>query len=243
MLLYEEVERALDNVDRVQELARDISDFRLGHLRLVAPPSFLEAMLPDVIADFLERYPRVHLSIDSHGVERAKSMIASRAVDAGFVKLSLNRDDLDSRTVLVSKTACVLPADHPLAASPEIMAQDLKNTPLVMLGQGRRFRSQVEAAFAEAGVIPRICVETHRVASSWALAARGVGVAIVNERLAQAYVRDQTVLSRFNPDILHEHAFVVSSSVKPSRLAEECLRLLPPAQEPAGDSLGGDFGP
>lgn len=235
LLLYEEVERALDNVDRVQELARDISDFRVGQLRLVAPPSFLEAVLPDVIADFLERYPRVHLSIDSHGVETAKSMIASRAVDAGFVKLPLNRDDLDSRTVLVSKTACVLRADHPLAELPEIMAQDLKNTPLVMLGQGRRFRSQVEAAFAEAGVIPRICVETHTVASSCALAARGVGVAIVNERLAQAYVRDQTVLRRFNPDILHEYAFVVSSSVKPSRLAEEFLRLLLPAQEPAVD--------
>lgn len=235
LLLYEEVERALDNVDRVQELARDISDFRVGHLRLVAPPSFLEAVLPDVIADFLDRYPRVHLSIDSHGVETAKSMIASRAVDAGFVKLPLNRDDLDSRTVLVSQTACVLPADHPLAVLPEIKAQDLKNTPLVMLGQGRRFRSQVEAAFAEAGVIPRICVETHTVASSCALAARGVGVAIVNERLAQAYVRDQTVLRRFNPDILHEYAFVVSSSVKPSRLAEEFLRLLPTAHETTAD--------
>lgn len=235
LLLYEEVERALDNVDRVQELARDISDFRVGHLRLVAPPSFLEAVLPDVIADFLDRYPRVHLSIDSHGVETAKSMIASRAVDAGFVKLPLNRDDLDSRTVLVSQTACVLPADHPLAVLPEIKAQDLKNTPLVMLGQGRRFRSQVEAAFAEAGVIPRICVETHTVASSCALAARGVGVAIVNERLAKAYVRDQTVLRRFNPDILHEYAFVVSSSVKPSRLAEEFLRLLPTAHETTAD--------
>lgn len=235
LLLYEEVERALDNVDRVQELARDISDFRVGHLRLVAPPSFLEAVLPDVIADFLDRYPRVHLSIDSHGVETAKSMIASRAVDAGFVKLPLNRDDLDSRTVLVSQTACVLPADHPLAVLPEIKAQDLKNTPLVMLGQGRRFRSQVEAAFAEAGVIPRICVETHTVASSCALAARGVGVAIVNERLAQAYVRDQTVLRRFNPDIMHEYAFVVSSSVKPSRLAEEFLRLLPTAHETTTD--------
>jgi len=235
LLLYEEVERALDNVDRVQELARDISDFRVGHLRLVAPPSFLEAVLPDVIADFLDRYPRVHLSIDSHGVETAKSMIASRAVDAGFVKLPLNRDDLDSRTVLVSQTACVLPADHPLAVLPEIKAQDLKNTPLVMLGQGRRFRSQVEAAFAEAGVIPRICVETHTVASSCALAARGVGVAIVNERLAKAYVRDRTVLRRFNPDILHEYAFVVSSSVKPSRLAEEFLRLLPTAHETTAD--------
>ncbi|AYG95394.1 LysR family transcriptional regulator [Brevundimonas naejangsanensis] len=225
LMLYEEVERALDNVDRVQDLARDISDFRVGRLRLVAPPSFLEAILPDVIAAFLDQYPRVHLSIDSHGVETTKSMIASRAVDAGFVKLPLNRDDLDARTVLVSETACVLPSDHPLAEREEVTAQDLKNTPLVLLGQGRRFRSQVEAAFAEAGVAPRVRVETHTVASSCALVARGVGVAIVNERLAQAYVRDRTVLRPFRPGILHEYAFVVSNSVKPSRLAEAFFAL------------------
>ncbi len=232
VMLYEEVERALDNVDRVQDLARDISDFRVGHLRLVAPPSFLEAVLPDVITAFLDQYPRVHLSIDSHGIEATKSMIASRAVDAGFVKLPLNRDDLDARTVLVSETACVLPCDHPLASLGEVTAQDLKNVPLVMLGQGR-FRSQVEAAFAEAGVVPRVRVETHTVASSCALAARGVGVAIVNERLAQAYVRDQTVLRRFSPRILNEYAFVVSSSVKPSRLADAFLNLLPTAHKEA----------
>lgn len=230
LMLYEEVERALDNVDRVQDMARDISDFRVGHLRLVAPPSFLEAVLPDVITAFLDEYPRVHLSIDSHGIEATKSMIASRAVDAGFVKLPLNRDDLDARTVLVSETACVLPCDHPLASLREITAQDLKNVPLVMLGQGR-FRSQVEAAFAEAGVVPRVRVETHTVASSCALAARGVGVAIVNERLAQAYVRDQTVLRRFSPRILNEYAFVVSNSVKPSRLADAFLNLLPTAHK------------
>lgn len=231
LLLYEEVERALDNVDRVQELARDISDFRVGSLRLVAPPSFLEAVLPDVIADFLDRYPRVHLSIDSHGVETAKNMIAARAVDAGFVKLPLNRDDLEPRTVLVSGTACVLARDHPLAALSEITAHDLKNTPLVLLGQGRRFRSQVEAAFAEASVFPRVRVETHTVASSCAMAARGVGVAIVNERLAQAYVRDQTVLRPFKPTILHEYAFVTSRSIKPSRLAEAFYDLAVPSTD------------
>lgn len=230
LILYDEVERALDNVDRVQELARDIADFRVGQLRLVAPPSFLEAILPDVIARFLEAYPRVHLSIDSHGVETAKGMIAARAVDAGFVKLPLNRDDLKTRTVLVSQTACVLPLGHPLAEKTEITPHDLKGIPLVMLGRGQQFRARVEAAFAEVGAVPRIQVETHTVASACALAARGVGVAIVNEDLARAYLRGQTVLRRFTPGIVHEYAFAVSSAVEPSRLADAFFAMLPPLE-------------
>lgn len=129
-----------------------------------------------------------------------------------------------------SRRARLTPLSKPLPGGVQGRPSDVCR----MVGHSPRSRSSSTAL---------TCVETHTVASSCALAARGVGVAIVNERLAQAYVRDQTVLGRFNPDILHEHAFVVSSSVKPSRLAEEFLRMLSPAQEPAGDSLGGDFGP
>lgn len=232
LILFDEVERALDTVERVQDLARDIAEFRVGQLRLVAPPSFLEAILPDAIARFLADYPRVHLSIDSHGVETAKGMIASRAVDAGFVKLPLNRDDLTTRTVLISETACVLPLGHPLADLEEITPQDLKGVPLVMLGRGQQFRAQVEAAFASAGAVPRIQIETHTVASACALVARGVGVAIVNEDLAKAYMRGHTVVRRFTPRIIHEYAFAVSSAVAPSRLADAFFALLPAVVAP-----------
>lgn len=219
LLLHQEVERALDNVDRVQSLARDIADFRVGHLRLVAPPSFLEAVLPDMIERFLVLYPQVHLSIDSHGVEVAKAMIASRAVDAGFVKLPHNHPDLRTETVLVSESACVLSPDHPLAKQETIDAADLRGVPLIMLGLGQRFRTQVEGAFVDAGVVPRVKVETHTIASACALAARGVGVAIVNEKLARAYVREGAVLRRFTPSIGHEYAFATSANSEPDRLA------------------------
>ncbi len=226
LLLHQEVERALDNVDRVQSLARDISDFRVGHLRLVAPPSFLEAVLPDAIERFLEQYPQVHLSIDSHGVEVAKAMIASRTVNAGFVKLPHNRADLRTETVLVSESACVVPADHPLAAQDTVDASHLRGVPLILLGQGQRFRAQVEAAFVDAGVVPRVKVETHTIASACALASRGVGVAIVNETLARGYVREGAVLRRFTPGIRHEYGFATSANSEPDRLAVAFLRVV-----------------
>jgi len=192
----------------------------------LAPPSFLEAVLPDLITRFLDHYPQVHLSIDSHGVEVAKAMIASRAVDAGFVKLPHNRADLHTETVLESETACVLQQTHPLAGQATIDAGDLRGVPLILLGQGQRFRGQVESALADAGVVPRVKVETHTVASACALAARGVGVAIVNETLAGAYVRDGVVLRRFTPGIRHEYAFATSAGAERNRLADAFLSVL-----------------
>jgi DNA-binding transcriptional LysR family regulator len=49
---------------------------------LVAPPSFTEGVLPDIAALFIAKFPQVHLTIDSHNLEAAKALIATRAVDA-----------------------------------------------------------------------------------------------------------------------------------------------------------------
>jgi DNA-binding transcriptional LysR family regulator len=225
LLLFEEVSRALDNVSRVADLAHDIAEFRVGQLKLVAPPSLLEGIVPDIAASFLERHPEIRLIIDSPSIESAKAMIASRSVDAGFVKLPLNRPDLHAETILVSETACVMAKEHPLARNAVIKAAMLDGVPLILLGFGSSGRTQIEAAFTRSGVVPLVRVETHTVSSACALAARGVGVAIVNESLGRAYVRDKLVLRRFSPSVRHEYAFVTSTAASPSRLAHEFLAL------------------
>lgn len=223
LLLFDEVDLALGNVQRVRALVRDIADFRVGQLRLVAPPSFAEGVLPDIIDRFLTRFPKVHLTIDSRSVETAKTLIATRAVDGGFLKLPLDRPDLSSVPVVSSGTACVLPHDHALAARTWLDPMALKGVPLVLLGLGRLSRAHIDAAFAKAGVRPEVRVETHTIGSACALATRGIGVAIVNEMLARSYLGDRLVMRPFRPDLRHEYAFVTSAMVAPSRLAAEFL--------------------
>jgi DNA-binding transcriptional LysR family regulator len=149
-------------------------------------------------------------------------MIASRAVDAGFVKLPLERVDLTAESILECGTTCVIPAQHELAQAKSVDAVALRNVPLILLGLGSSSRAQVEAAFATAGVVPTVLVETHTIGSACALAARGVGIAIVNHALASAYVRDQIVLRPFVPDIRQDYAFV-TADLTPSRLAKAFL--------------------
>ncbi len=223
LLLFEEVELALGGVDHVQDLVADIAKFRIGRLRLVAPPSFSEGVLPEIVAAFLARFPDVHLSIDARSVETAKTMIATRAVDAGFVKLPIDRPDLAAETVVTSGSVCVLRGDHRLAREAELDAALLQGEPMILLGLGRRSRAQIESAFAVAGIIPRVRIDTHTIGSACALAARGVGIALVNALLARPYLRDGLVARPFHPDLRHEYAFVTAAVPGPTRLAREFL--------------------
>lgn len=221
--LFKEVDLALGSIERVNSFARDIANFKTGQLKLVAPPSFSEGVLPQIVAAFLDRFPSVRLTIDSHSVETTKSMIASGAADAGFIKLPFDRPDLRAEKVVANETVCVVPRDSPLARAKSLDPVALREQPLIMLGLGALSRAQIDAAFAAAGVRPKVRIETHTVGSACALVARGLGVAIVTELLARPFLREGIVIRQFKPRIIQEYAFVTSASTAQNRLAKEFL--------------------
>ena len=223
MMLLEEVDLALAGVERVERLIDDISQYRVGELRLVAPPSVAEGIIPPIAARFLARFPDVHLAVDSRKADTSMAMIATREADCGFVKLPIARPDLEPQFVLHSGTVCVLPEDHRLTSHASINPADLKEEPLILLGLGRSSRNQIEAAFDLAGVRPRVRVDAHTVGSACALASQGLGIAIVNELLARYSLRPGLVTRPFDPPLPQSYAFVTSSAVGPTRLTVEFL--------------------
>jgi len=225
LLFLEQVDHALGGIERVADVARDIAGNRMGRLKLVAPPSFSEGLLPEVVAVFLDRFPGVHLTLESRSVETAKMMIATREVDAGFVKRPVGRPDLREELVAVSECACLLYAGHKLAALPQLDPRALADEPLILLGQGRSSRTQIESAFAASGVRPIVRVDAHTIGAAAALAARGIGVAIVNSQLARPYLRADLVERPFRPKLMQEYSFCTSASTPPTRLAAAFLAL------------------
>lgn len=219
--LIQEVELTLASLDRFNSLVRDIAGYSAGTVRVVAPPSFAEGILPDIVSRFRERFPGVEFSIDSRSVETARSMIAMRYVDCGFVKLPADESDLAIEQIVSSGSVCVMRDDHPLAGRDTITPADIGQHPLILLGAGRHWRTQVDTAFGAFGLRPVVAIETHTHGSACALAARGNGMAILNELLVKPYLHAPLVTRPFAPPITHQYAFAVSNVSRPSRLTLE----------------------
>lgn len=219
--LMQEVDLTLASLDRFNSLVRDIAGYSAGTIRVVAPPSFAEGVLPEIVSRFRDRFPGVEFSIDSRSVATARSMIAMRYVDCGFVKLPTDEKDLDLTEVITSETLCVMREDHPLAGHETISPIDIGIHPLILLGAGGYWRTQVDAAFTSFGLKPVVAIETHTHGSACALAGRGNGMAILNELLVRPYIQAPLVTRPFTPPITHTYAFAVSNVARPSRLTEE----------------------
>jgi DNA-binding transcriptional LysR family regulator len=222
-LLMPEVEIALQSVEHVTELARNLHNANYGELKIVAPPSFSEGLLSSVVSSFIRRYPQVSISMDSHGVETALKMIALRAVDCGFTKLPIEYPGLISEPLLEAGTVCVVPMGHALCAKQAVSVEDLNQQPLILLGKGRSFRRDIEQAFARQKIPMQIRVETHTVGSACALVRGNIGIAIVNEMLARQYAGDALALLPFTPDIRHQYAFVTSDHAPMTRITRQFL--------------------
>lgn len=221
LLLYKEVDIALQSIERVQQLARNLHDADFGELKIVAPPSFAEFFLSQVISGFIEQHPNVQISLDSHSAESAKEMVALRAVDCGFVKMPADHPALDCVPLVRASTICVMPPNHRLAPRKVIRVADLDGEPLIMLAKGRPTRLQIDDAFRDAGVRMNIRIETHTVGSACALAGEGTGIALVNEMLAGRYAGTDLALRRFEPDIFHEYAFMRPSEAPMTRVMQK----------------------
>lgn len=225
LLLFDEVGISLDGLRRIQGVVRDIAEFRVGSLKLVAPPSMTEGLLADIVADFLAKFPRVRLNIHSRATDVAISLVATRTVDAGFLRVPIDRPDLRCENMFESDTVAVLRADHPLAVHDTLTPRLLRGEPMILLGYGFATRSAIDSAFAREGMRVNARLETHTVGSACALAARGLGVTLVNRLLARSYLGPDLVVRNFAPRLTNEYAFVTSTLVAPSRLTLEFLQV------------------
>ncbi|MBN8847097.1 MAG: LysR family transcriptional regulator [Sphingomonas sp.] len=128
------------------------------------------------------------------------------------------RFNLDSRSLETSRVMIATRVVDCGFMKMPVAGDDLHCEPLVSSGSACVLPAAHPLAFAVDHLRPMVAVETHTHGSACALAARGVGIAIVNRLLARGYIRDGLVMRGFAPAITHQYAFVTSINLRGSRL-------------------------
>lgn len=193
-------------VDSAQCFRRHSEQLRLGgfkrRLLKVAVPSTLAAQLiPSVAQSFMREHPQVVLEVLSGSYTDTERAILSRDADLGLVRLPMEMPGLKAIASLESDAVCIMPRGHALEKLDTVGPLDLDDAPLILLGRQRQIRHEIDMAFRQARVPPRVAVEVHSVSVACGFVAQGLGVSIVNALLA-SYCADRNFTSRpFRPRI------------------------------------------
>ncbi len=205
-------------------------------VQIIAPPTLAHRFLPQIIAAFLRDEPHMRMQIEVGTASDVMANVADRRFDLGITDGQVNHPALVFEPFRRAYAHVILRAENPLAALPEITAQDFDGQPMIALTRRFLIRATLERIFADAGVSPRLMIEAATSAIAYELARAGVGLAIINP-FPVALRRDPEMAIRpFTPRASFETCFVMPSASPPSAHARRFMDFLKRLQPEDGFS-------
>lgn len=208
---YYEIEKCFVGLDRIAKAASDIRQGRAGRLRIAAIPALAVGVLPQLLAAYLAERPQIRIDVVDGSSPEIAHWVADGMFDLGFGTLAATHPAVDIHRLPGMPAVAVMSKDHPLAAQPVIGPADLDGHGLIMLAATTRLRMQLDAVLKEAGIEPRLRVETPLSSIACALAAAGAGVAVVEAFTADLLQGLAPAVRPFRAEIVNDYAMLTPS--------------------------------
>ncbi|MDJ0758744.1 MAG: HTH-type transcriptional regulator CysB [Woeseiaceae bacterium] len=171
----------MQEVDNIRSLASDFFEEEEGSLSIATTHTQARYVLPDIVAEFRKRYPRVSLNLHQGTSEQIADMIASNKID--FAIATGSRELFDELLLVPSyhwERTIVVPNDHELTKiDRKITLHDLAEHPLVTYVFSFGGESSLKRAFADEGLEPDVVFTARDADVIKTYVKMGMGVGIV----------------------------------------------------------------
>ena len=174
------IERLLAQADDLRALGKELSDSRVGALRIATTHTQARYALPPVVADFRGRYPDVRLAIHQGSPRQLAEMVLSGDADIAIATESLDRyPGLLALPGYSWSHSVVVPRDHPLAAEARLTLEAIAAWPIITYDIAFSGRTHIDEAFHARGLAPQIALTAIDSDVIKTYAGLGLGVGIV----------------------------------------------------------------
>ncbi|MEI5676925.1 MULTISPECIES: LysR substrate-binding domain-containing protein [unclassified Mesorhizobium] len=216
--LYREVERLYLGLDQIGRAADDIKTAKGGFLRIGSVPALSPLCANEILPDLTSEMPDISIVFDTESTNHITDMIASHQYDVGFVFGGAERKGPPGELIAKTTAVAVLSPDHRLARNEAISVKDMADCRAIIPGRKTPLRISFEQIAGRNAVTFKSPIETS-IANCCALAAKGMGVGIVDEISALSFGGELTILP-FKPDIVVSYLAIRPPQAPKSRVVE-----------------------
>ena len=147
----------LAKVESIKSVAGQFTNPEQGTLNISTTHTQARYALPEVIRAFIKRYPQVSLHMHQGSPAQLSESVAKGTTDFAIATEALHLYQDLVMLPCYHWTRCLLvPKGHPLTELARVEIADLARFPLVTYTFGFTGRSELDSAFARAGMEPRI---------------------------------------------------------------------------------------
>lgn len=158
-----------------------------GRLVIGTQPSLEEMWLPRLLGQFHRRHAGIEIVLREETTAQLQEWLRAGTLDLAVLNQDGNApSDLTTAPLFTEDLALVVAADHRLAGQRRVALVELRDESWILLKPGAVTRDLVLEASAVAGFAPRVVCEVAAWPPVRALAAAGLGVAVVPRSVAVA---------------------------------------------------------
>ena len=178
-ILLEHVEEAFGSLDQARARIQALKELREGELTIATSDTTACYVLPPVLSEFRDRYPRVEVRILNRVSSVAAEQVARHEADIGVVTLPVSAPKLMSEPLVLREDVGICASGHALSERKRVTLADFVKHPLLLLDRGSNTRGFIDRQVEETGVAPNIAMELGSIEVIKKLVELGFGVSIV----------------------------------------------------------------
>jgi LysR family cys regulon transcriptional activator len=151
------IDRLLQEADNLKRLSDQFVQADKGRLIVAATHNQSSYVLPQALLAFSREFPEVHVELRQGSPAEVVALLASGEADIGVATEAVDgHPGLQTIPCFTWEHVAIVPPDHPLAALAAPTLADIAQHAIITYNPGFTGRSQINEAFAEAGLSPDI---------------------------------------------------------------------------------------
>lgn len=220
--LFETVQINFQGFERIEQAVAALRESGAGVFRIACTPSLAQSLLAAAMERFTKAWPQVHFNVHTLGSRQIEEGLRLGLYDVAITNTMYEGGEFQVQAVHHGEAVFVARPDPAFAKLNAVKVTDLKGQPLISLPSHDRLETVLRKTMADKGVAPSRIIETIYSATICSLAARGLGVGVINPYMASVF-RDQLLIRRFTPKIPITTYVAVARFTPASELSERFL--------------------
>lgn len=171
--------KILEEVDAARREASDARQMLRGTLSIGVLPTIAPYLLPDIMAEFMNKYPGVELVIHEDTTAHLLKQALTCEIDLAIASLPLPDRQFEIQELFSEELLLALPAGHPLTRKRKITLADLRTERLIVMKEGHCLGDQVMGFCERSDLRSSISFRSAQLETIQSLVRAGMGISLI----------------------------------------------------------------
>lgn len=194
-LLIPHARRVITAIEDARQTIREMQGLERGALRIGASTTPGMYLIPNTVAHFKERYPKIEIHLGIKDTRRIEAGVISNEYDFGFVGGHLAGNEVDVHPWLTDQLLLVVPPKHHLARRKFVRHEDLRKERFILREPGSATRAAIVSELKKLDLRVDTIMEMENPESVKKAVQSGLGIAFISKFAVETELKAKSLVA------------------------------------------------